>query len=82
NRPREPFDDWNGDGKWTDGEPWLDLNQNSPNTSKLLRSQGNEKEEPDLPGWNADDEILNLTNRKFGRKFRILKFRWLTEEEV
>ena len=81
-RPREPFDDWNGDGKWTDGEPWLDLNQNSPNTSKLNRAQGNEEEEPDLPGWNTDREILNLTNRKFGRKFRIIKFRWLTEEEV
>jgi hypothetical protein len=83
-RPREPFDDWNGDGIWTDGEPWLDLNQNSPNTSKLLRAQGNEEEEPDLPdtGWNTDREILNLTNRKFGRKFRIVKFRWLTEEEV
>jgi hypothetical protein len=83
-RPREPFDDWNGDGIWTDGEPWLDLNQNSPNTSKLLRAQGNEEEEPDLPdtGWNSDREILNLTNRKFGRKFRIVKFRWLTEEEV
>jgi hypothetical protein len=84
-RPTEPFDDWNGDGKWTDGEPWLDLNQNSPNTSKLGRAQGNEKDEPDLPdtGWsNTDREILNLTNRKFGRKFRIVKFRWLTEEEV
>jgi hypothetical protein len=83
-RPTEPFDDWNGDGIWTDGEPWLDLNQNSPNTSKLLRAQGNEEEEPDLPdtGWNSDREILNLTNRKFGRKFRIVKFRWLTEEEV
>jgi len=95
-RPLEPFDDGppHGifDGVWTSGEPWLDLNQNAPYSHQLQRAQGPEVEEPDLPGGKgvgkfsaglrSDLELKNFTNRRFGRKYRILKFRWLTEEEV
>ena len=91
-RPREPFDDWNGDGEWNSGEPWLDLNRNAPYSSRLGPAQGNEMEQPDLPGGPAagafsaglpsDQPLQNRLNEKFGRQFRIVKFRWLTEDEV
>jgi len=66
-RPPEPFDDLNGNGTRDSNEPFTDLY-------------------PDGRHGVTDDyggkKINNPLNQTFGRRFRILRFRWLTEDEV
>ena len=66
-RPPEPFEDLNGNGMRDSNEPFTDLY-------------------PDGRHGVTDDyggkKINNPLNQTFGRRFRILRFRWLTEDEV
>ena len=67
-RPMEPYEDLNENGKF-DGssEPFSDFDQDE------TRSFDSEY---------RDQQVENPDNERFGRRFRIVKFRWLTADEV
>ncbi|MFP6886638.1 MAG: hypothetical protein VB997_03720, partial [Opitutales bacterium] len=66
-RPTEPFEDLNGNGLRDSDEPFTDHN--------LDGRHG-------LADEYGGVRINNSLNQRFGRRFRILRFRWLTEDEV
>jgi hypothetical protein len=66
-RPMEPYDDLNGNGEYDSDEPFTDYNLDE--TRSFIDDYG-------------DLEMQNLDNERFGRRFRIVRFRWLSEDEV
>ena len=64
----EPYDDLNSNGKYDDSsEPFTDFDSDG------TRSFDSEY---------RDEQLENNVNERFGRRFRIIKFRWLPAEEV
>jgi len=97
-RPHEPFKDENLNGYWDNGasEEWIDLNRNG-NSREFPDLPGEESakyrdgmssdlglqldpQEEDV-GSNVGMSFLGI-NQRFGRKFKIVRFRWLREEDV
>ncbi|MDC0368489.1 hypothetical protein OAN13_02230, partial [Opitutales bacterium] len=97
-RPHEPFKDENLNGYWDNGasEEWIDLNRNG-NSREFPDLPGEESakyrdgmssdlglqldpQEEDI-GSNVGMSFLGI-NQRFGRKFKIVRFRWLREDEV
>jgi hypothetical protein len=97
-RPHEPFKDENLNGYWDNGasEEWIDLNRNG-NSRGFPDLPGEESakyrdgmssdlglqldpQEEDV-GSNVGMSFLGI-NQRFGRKFKIVRFRWLREDEV
>tara|TARA_B100001123_G_scaffold241347_1_gene269817 strand:+ start:5295 stop:9839 length:4545 start_codon:yes stop_codon:yes gene_type:complete len=66
-RPMEPFEDLNDNGVYDSGEPFTDYDFDG--TRSFLQQYGGE-------------QLQNNVNERFGRRFRIIKFRWLSPEEV
>ena len=66
-RPQEPFEDLNGNGKYESDEPFTDYD--SSGDRSFISDHGAE-------------QIKNPLNERFGRRFRIIRFRWLTADEV
>jgi hypothetical protein len=67
-RPMEPYDDLNSNGRYDDSsEPFTDFDSDG------TRSFDSEY---------RDEQLENNVNERFGRRFRIIKFRWLPAEEV
>ncbi len=78
-------------------EHWLDLNENGnyvdlPDLPGVGDGQGNRfrdglrsdlplARDPDEEADNDDISIMGI-NQRFGRKFKIIKFRWLKEQDV
>ncbi len=95
-RPHEPFMDQNLNGYWDESldEPWTNLNFNKVGYPDLA----GEKNSIYRDGMPSDlslmpdeqEEDVNSmkgisvfgANQRFGRKFRIVKFRWLRQEDV
>jgi len=97
-RPHEPFKDENLNGYWDNGygEEWIDLNRNGdkkshPDLAGEASSRFRDGMPSDLP-LNVDlqeesvSSQLGLSfmgiNQRFGRKFKIVSFRWLREQDV
>ena len=66
-RPMEPYDDLNGNGQYDSDEPFTDYN--SDGTRSFVDDYG-------------DVKMKSPYNERFGRRFRIVRFRWLTADEV
>ena len=66
-RPMEPFEDLNDNGKYESDEPFTDYD--SSGDRSFISDHGAE-------------QIKNPLNERFGRRFRIIRFRWLTADEV
>ncbi len=66
-RPMEPYDDLNGNGERDTGEPFTDYDSNGKHS--FIADYGAQK-------------LQNPDNKRFGRRFRIVRFRWLTADEV
>ncbi|MFP6854340.1 MAG: hypothetical protein VB980_01045, partial [Opitutales bacterium] len=66
-RPMEPYEDMNGNGEHDSGEPFLDYD--SDESRNFVDDYG-------------DQQLQNSDNERFGRRFRIVKFRWLSPEEA
>lgn len=66
-RPGEPFEDLNGNGRHDSDEPFTDYD--SSGERSFLSDHGGEP-------------IKNELNERFGRRFRIIRFRWLNPDEV
>ena len=66
-RPMEPHDDLNGNGEYDSDEPFTDYN--SDGARSFVDDYG-------------DVKMKNPDNERFGRRFRIIRFRWLTADEV
>ena len=97
-RPHEPFKDKNLNGYWDNGynEHWIDLNRNGdnkeypdlPGDTESKYRDGMASDVPleiDKQEENTGSEIglsfLGI-NQRFGRKFKIVRFRWLRANEV
>ena len=66
-RPMEPYEDLNGNGVHDSGEPFIDYDfDESRNFNEDY----------------GDQELQNPDNERFGRRFRIVKFRWLSADEA
>ncbi len=97
-RPHEPFKDENFNGYWDNGfgEEWIDLNRNGdkkdyPDVPGDSESRFRDGMLSDLRlNLDPQEEDLSTTiglsfqgiNQRFGRKFKIVKFRWLREQDV
>ena len=95
-RPHEPFMDQNLNGYWDEAtdEPWTNLNYNQieyPDLPGDKNSNYRDGMPSDLPlVLDGQEEDINSlkgisifgVNQRFGRKFRIVKFRWLREQDV
>jgi hypothetical protein len=97
-RPHEPFKDKNFNGYWDNGynEEWIDLNRNGD--SKNYPDMPGEEEAKYRDGMPSDlrleidsqeedtDSTLGVSflgiNQRFGRKFKIVRFRWLRAQDV
>ena len=67
-RPMEPYEDLNSNGQFDESsEPFTDFDSDG------TRSFDSEY---------RDEQLENNVNERFGRRFRIVKFRWLPAEEV
>ena len=66
-RPMEPFEDLNGNGEYDSDEPFTDYD--SSGERSFISDHGGE-------------QLKNPLNERFGRRFRIVRFRWLTADEV
>ncbi len=97
-RPHEPFRDENFNGYWDNGydEEWLDLNRNGnvkdypdlPGESESRFRDGmisdlrlNLDPQEDDPSSDLGISIQGI-NQRFGRKFKIVRFRWIREQDV
>lgn len=97
-RPHEPFRDKNFNGYWDNGfgEEWVDLNRNGgykeyPDMPGETEAKYRDGMASDLR-LNLDPEEEDLQsslgvsfigiNQRFGRKFKIVRFRWLREQDV
>ena len=67
-RPAEPYEDQDNSGTYGPGEPFTDYD--------FDHKRGFYRE------YYHDKQIQNLDNERFGRRFRIVRFRWLSPEEV
>ena len=97
-RPHEPFWDKNLNGCWDNGygEKWLDLNRNGDGTkypdmqndAKYREGMLSDKrlELDKQEEITIEEESLGISffgiNQRFGRKFKIVRFRWLRANEV
>ncbi|MFP6901101.1 MAG: hypothetical protein VCA36_09160, partial [Opitutales bacterium] len=66
-RPMEPYEDVNENGVYDSTEPYIDFDNGG--SRSFIDEFG-------------DRSIQNSDNERFGRRFRIIKFRWLTAEEA
>jgi hypothetical protein len=66
-RPMEPYHDLNENGEYDSGEPYTDYNWDE--SRGFIYDYG-------------DEEMQNPDNERFGRRFRIVRFRWLSKDEV
>ena len=95
-RPHEPFMDQNLNGYWDEAtdEPWTNLNYNEvgfPDLAGERNSVYRDGMPSDLPIMLdvQEEDIESLkglsifgVNQRFGRKFRIVQFRWLRKQDV
>ena len=97
-RPHEPFKDKNFNGYWDNGynEHWIDLNRNGDNKDHPdlpgdTESKYRDGMASDLPlEMDPQEEDIESEiglsflgiNQRFGRKFKIVRFRWLRANEV
>ena len=72
-----------GTGK-TEGEAWIEATvQRMPDY--LISEKDNSEEGDDpyaMPEYDGDGGVQNDINDLFGRKFKIVSMRWLTEDEI
>ena len=95
-RPHEPFMDQNLNGYWDEAtdEPWTNLNYNQIEYPDLPGDK-NSNYRDGMPSdlslvLDGQEEDVNSlkgisifgVNQRFGRKFRIVQFRWLREQDV
>ena len=66
-RPSEPYEDINENGVYDSTEPYIDFDNGG--SRNFIDEYG-------------DRVIQNPDNERFGRRFRIVKFRWLMPEEA
>ena len=66
-RPMEPYDDLNDNGERDSDEKFLDYDSNGEHS--FIDDYG-------------DKQLQNPDNERFGRRFRIVRFRWLSADEV
>ena len=66
-RPLEPYEDLNENGVYDSTEPSIDFDNGG--SRNFLDEYG-------------DQSIKSPENERFGRRFRIVKFRWLMPEEA
>jgi hypothetical protein len=97
-RPHEPFKDENLNGYWDNGasEEWIDLNRNGndrefpdlPGEESAKYRDGMSSDlglqlDPQEEDANSNVGMSFLgINQRFGRKFKIVRFRWLREDDV
>jgi len=66
-RPMEPYEDLNGNGQFDAGEAFTDYD-----------ADGSHSFNDDY----GDLQLKNPDNERFGRRFRITRFRWLSADEI
>lgn len=97
-RPHEPFKDENFNGYWDNGydEEWIDLNRNGdikdypdlPGESESNFRDGmisdlrlNLDRQEEDPSSELGVSFQGI-NQRFGRKFKIVRFRWMNQQDV